>query len=272
MEIDSSRWKLPDELIELSEGNRYPAVLSEWKLSHIDELEQGEDSETCLCHHHPIREVCHIRNTINGNSAIVGNCCVKKFEGETAFKGTHKIFAALKRIKNDKTASANRELIKYAYKRGIINERSYLFYKSIWRKRNLTDGQETWKIRLNKKIVKHTNPTTRHQVIHTVARHQIAPAPQAATASQPAIARVTQPVAIPQPVRDPLAELRTTPTKIASPTLLRRAFSQQAIPQKDFDFYNSIIQRRVKTPSDKQQRWINDINGRILNNMGGISH
>lgn len=235
------RWKLPEELIALSVGDRWPKVLEEWDLDYIEHLELGEDSETCLCHHHPIREVCHISNHDNGNNAIVGNCCVKKFEGETAFKGTHKIFDALKRIRDDNGASANRKLIEYAYDRDILTERDRNFYLRIWRKRTLSAAQSDWKLRLNLKIIAELNRS------RPVER------------DEPAV-----PAAAARVVPTALDVLRAYPARLADPALIRQAFEQRTISERDFEFYRSLLQKNVRNPSERQQAWINDIHRKIL--------
>jgi len=161
-------WKLPDALMALSKGT-WPQALSEWRLDYIEYLE-AKDSATCLCTNHPIREVCHIVNKENQHTAIVGNCCLTKFEGETALKGIHKIFDALKRIERDRSASANKSLIKYAYDHNIIGRGSYNFYNEIWWKRTLTKGQKGWKRSLNCKIVtamKRVSQENRAQAVAT---------------------------------------------------------------------------------------------------------
>lgn len=240
VELGNSRWKLPEELIALSEGDRWPQVLEEWDLDFIEHLEQGEESETCLCHHHPIREVCHISNHENENKAIVGNCCVKKFEGDTAFKGTHKIFDALKRIREDRQASANKKLIQYAYDRDILTEEEYAFYLDNWRKRNLTERQLNWKAALNRKIIAALTRGRRQE--------NAQPAPAAAALTIP----------------DALAGLRANPTALANPMLVNYAHENRRISEKDYDFYRSLFAKRVKNPSERQQAWINDINRRML--------
>ncbi len=150
----AASWKLPEELVKLSNGESWPEVLGEWKLDYVEILERDEESEICLCHHRPIRELCHVFNKVNKNTAIVGNCCVTKFEKlEKGFWGTHKIFEAFKRIQKNLQASANIELIKYAHDHRVIDDRSYLFYKDIWKKRSLSDAQIRWKIGLNQKII-----------------------------------------------------------------------------------------------------------------------
>jgi hypothetical protein len=150
------RWALPAELSALSEEKSYPSLLGEWKLDYVEHLEPGNTSETCLCHHHPIREVCHIINTENGNTAIVGNYCITKINQERAeptFAKTDKIFQSLKNILKSINASANQTLIDYAHEKGVITERAYDFYTEKRTKRKLTERQLEWKQALNQKII-----------------------------------------------------------------------------------------------------------------------
>lgn len=158
---DYGRWQLPENLVELSDGSSFPGVLREWELDYIEHLAPGEDSETCLCTHNPIREVCHIRNLQNGNTAIVGNCCVKKFEKEEEyaanFEGTHKVFDALKRLQKNENANANEELLNYSYTKGIITKHEYDTYLEIWRNRTFTDAESRLILTANRKIINHAS-------------------------------------------------------------------------------------------------------------------
>lgn len=152
--VSHRSWKLPEELIALSENKTWPNAIQEWHLDHIEMLENDEDSETCLCHHHPIRELCYIKNDVNGNSALLGNCCVTKIENNPGqLANTHKIIDAFLRIKTDIRNSANEELIQYAYKKNIINEANYNFYMDVWRKHALSKKQWAYKTGLNQKII-----------------------------------------------------------------------------------------------------------------------
>ena len=151
-ETNHGRWKLPDELKKLSVGQRWPDVLDEWELELVEPLDPEQDAETCLCGHHPIRELCHMHNKLNESMCIVGNCCVKKF-GKPEFEGTDKIFDAVHKIKADITASANNELLLHARKRRVLTDKEFNFYSDIWRKRKLSDKQQRWKLDLNRKII-----------------------------------------------------------------------------------------------------------------------
>lgn len=166
---DYGRWKLPQNLEELSNGDSYPRVLREWELDYIEHLAPGEDSETCLCTHFPIREVCHIRNLQNANTAIVGNCCVKKFEKEEEglvnFEGTHKVFDCLKRLQKDENANANEELLNYAYSKGVLTKPEYDKYLEIWRNRTFTDEESRLILTANRKIINHASSQAMRDLI-----------------------------------------------------------------------------------------------------------
>ena len=231
MSSDYGNWKLPQVIVGLSEGDKWPQVLREWKLDYVEHLERGEGSETCMCTHYPIREVCHIVNTQNHHSAIVGNCCVKKFEGETAFKGTHKIFEALSRIRRDKEASASKALIKYAYNHDIIDEAGYRFYIDIGRKRKLSEKQRSWKISLN------------HKMIRQITRVAVRSLPEA------------------------LNILRANPQKLADKRLVEDAHTKGILNDRDHQFYLSLWENKVRNPSEKQQKWLDDLNGRMLRRL-----
>ncbi len=257
--IGQSNWKLPQELVAISQGDKWPEVLDEWRLFNIEYLQPGEDSQTCLCHHHPIREVCHIKNDNNNNEAIVGNCCIQKFgEHQKAFASAPMIMNAFIRIfKNDK-ASANEELITFAFKKEAIDRRSYEFYKGIRGRRKLSERQLEWKSDINRRIVKHFCPNTAVQAQIQVVSVQDQAAPVQTHSQVHVIARDTFP--------QMLADLRRFPKDLASRQLITQAYQREWISQKDYDFYNSLFDRGVVHPTPKQQSWIGDINRRILRN------
>ena len=49
--------------------------LGEWYLYAVDEVENYGDA-ICICEH-PIKFQYYIKNSVNGNEAVVGSCCVK---------------------------------------------------------------------------------------------------------------------------------------------------------------------------------------------------
>lgn len=140
-----SEYRLTQEVIELSQAINWDTAKLEWKLETIYE---AEEAEKCLCGHFPIIEVCILRNQINGNSATVGNCCVKKFIGLPS----DKIFQAIKRVRKDDEKSLNAEAIAYAHDKGWINDWERDFYLDIMRKRNLSFGQLAKKKQINLKL------------------------------------------------------------------------------------------------------------------------
>lgn len=236
----SSNWKLPEELAALSVCKSWPKVLEEWSLNYVEILEGEEDMETCLCHHHPIREVCHIVNSKNGNSSIVGNCCIKKFEDlEPVFAGTHKVFDSLKKIKKDPESSANRELIEYAFSKGALDERDRQFYLDIWKKRGLTDRQLRWKSSLNQRIIRN------------LTGHRGGPIARVQTSAE-------------RTLQQSLDYLRRNPASLVDRLLVRDAFDKGLISVKDRNFYYDIFERHTRYLSERQQAWISDINDRIL--------
>ena len=142
-----SEYKLTQEIILLSEADLWDAAKIEWTLSEVYE---AEEPETCLCGHFPIIEICVLKNKLNHNLAVVGNCCVKKFIGLPS----DKIFQAVKRVRKDNEKSLNAEAIQHAFKKNWINEWERDFYLNIMRKRNLTTNQRNKKIRVNEKMLR----------------------------------------------------------------------------------------------------------------------
>ena len=123
----------------------WDAAKLEWQLAEVYE---ADEPETCLCGHFPIIEICVLSNSVNGNTATVGNCCVKKFIGLPS----DKIFQAVKRVRKDNEKSLNAEAIQYAFEKNWINEWEKDFYFDIMRKRNLTSRQLSKKIQINEKM------------------------------------------------------------------------------------------------------------------------
>ncbi len=141
-----SEYKLAKEIIALSEASNWDQAKLEWSLESIY---KEDEPDTCLCGHFPIIEICILRNKINSNTAIVGNCCVKKFIGLPS----DKIFQAVKRVGKDDTKSLNAETIDHAFQNRWINEWEYKFYMDILRKRSLTDKQLSKKRQINRKVL-----------------------------------------------------------------------------------------------------------------------
>lgn len=142
-----SEYRLTTGIIERSVSDRWDEAKLEWSLREVYE---AEEPETCLCGHFPIIELCILGNRLNGNSATVGNCCVKKFIGLPS----DKIFQAVKRVRKDEEKSLNAEAIEHAYERSWINDWERDFYFDIMRKRKLSPLQREKKIKINEKMLR----------------------------------------------------------------------------------------------------------------------
>lgn len=139
---------LSREILRLSRATSWGAACLEWALVGIEEIE-GEP-ETCLCSHHPIRQVCTIRNRHTKHEVDVGNECVKRFLGIRS----DKVFACIQRIRKDPSKSINPDALDLFYKKGLFNDREHDFLRDTMRKRNLTPKQLAWRVQLNNKILR----------------------------------------------------------------------------------------------------------------------
>ncbi len=141
-----SEYKLSSEIINLSYSTNWDEAKLEWSLSEIYE---ADDPEYCLSGHFPIIEVCILINKRNNNSAVVGNCCVKKFIGLPS----DKIFQAVKRVRKNKQKSLNVEAIQHAFYKGWINDWEYHFSVDTIRKRKLSARQIEIREEINEKML-----------------------------------------------------------------------------------------------------------------------
>ncbi|HDR9237765.1 TPA: hypothetical protein QDB43_001468 [Burkholderia vietnamiensis] len=141
-----SEYQLTERLIALSVGNTWDDAKLEWGLEHVW---REDEPDTCLCGHFPIIEICLLRNVRNHNTAIVGNCCVKKFTNLPS----DRIFQAVKRIESDVERAINAETIRHAYEKGWINEWERKFYMDTWRKRKLSGAQHMKRVQINEKVL-----------------------------------------------------------------------------------------------------------------------
>jgi hypothetical protein len=104
---------LSREILSRSQATDWETARKEWVLTDIYE---SEESETCLCHHFPIREICVIRNRLNGQRTEVGNVCVKRFLGIRS----DLIFSGIKRIRKDMSKSLNADSIVFFQQNNVI--------------------------------------------------------------------------------------------------------------------------------------------------------
>lgn len=141
--------RLKAHILPLSVSQRFEIARTEWVLIAV---EISEEFDQCPCGQE-IKEHCYISNRLNGNSTYVGNICINRF----IQIDTGPLFDGLKRIAKDLTANANADLIEHAYRMGYLyGEKEYTFLKETMRKRNLSDAQIAWKVKINRRIVSQT--------------------------------------------------------------------------------------------------------------------
>jgi len=144
-------FKLTEEIIKLSNSDSWNNAKIEWD---FDYAYYSEDLQTCLCGHHPIKNICVIKNTENKNEAEVGNCCVNKFLG---IEDGNKIFTSIKKLKVDITKSMNSEVLEYLRKKKVLTDFDYTFYSDTIRKRKLSEKQQAIRERINQNLIDFTS-------------------------------------------------------------------------------------------------------------------
>jgi hypothetical protein len=136
----------------LSVSPQWDTAKHEWLL---DQVYRQDEPDTCLCGHYPIVEICVLRNRHNGNLAIVGNVCVKKFLGLPS----DQIFQALKRVAKDPDKPLNEAAISHALAKHWINKWEHDFCLNTMRKRSLSDKQMAKRRQINLNLIARTSRT-----------------------------------------------------------------------------------------------------------------
>ena len=149
----TKRYTLFKEIIKLSVAKNWEIAKKEWKLDHIY---TALEAQTCLCGHHPIIEICVIKNLKNNEHTFLGNCCIKVLLGI----GSNKMFNSLKKIREDIRNSINKPLITFLFEKGVLSEKETIFYLNVCRKRKFSVKQATWKIDINQKILTYFDKKT----------------------------------------------------------------------------------------------------------------
>ena len=147
-------YKLTEEILNLSESKEWDFAKLEWSFEFAY---YAEELQKCLCGHYPIKNICVIKNRRNSSVTEVGNCCINKFLG---IDEGNKIFSSIKKLKDSETASMSSEVIEYIYKKKGISDFEYNFYKSIYRKRIMSEKQWDIKKRINQKFLNFTSYET----------------------------------------------------------------------------------------------------------------
>ena len=137
---------LEAHILSLSVSKAFNDARKEWSLLSV---EISEEFGKCPCGQQ-IKEHCYIRNNANGNKTWVGNVCINIF----IQLDTGNLFEGLRRISRNPTASANIDVVEYAYERGYLyGENEYLFLLETARKRSLSIAQQAWRNKINRRII-----------------------------------------------------------------------------------------------------------------------
>lgn len=196
-----------------------------------EKLAEDEDSDTCLCGHTPIRELCYIYNSTTRKTAIVGNHCIQKFEKDDPvhkqFGAIHLIFQSSNRILKDILTSPNQALIDYALAKGVITSSNAGFYEDIARKRSLSEKQNQYKESLNQKILYNI-------VLSAKAAFQ---------------------------------RLQSNLEATAGPKLIEYAFTKKVLTKVNYDFYMKIWDRAHSSLSSAQKKYKVNLNGRMISQL-----
>ena len=142
-----NEYALSRNIIERSIGRNWDEAKLEWQLVNVFKQPQAGQ---CLCGKFPITEHCVLLNRKNGNIAIVGSVCVKKFLGLPA----DKIFQAISRIAKDLTRSLNAEAIDFAHKKRWINDWERKFCFDNLHKKKLSWAQRQTRSQINQKVLR----------------------------------------------------------------------------------------------------------------------
>jgi hypothetical protein len=143
---ESPPYRLVEEIMALSLAKSWGEAKREWVLSHVF---YAASPGTCLCGKYPIIEHCVICNRENGNTAVVGNHCVRRFMGLPS----ERIFAGLRRIASDRGARLGDAVVEYAYAKGWISDWEYEFCRDKRRGRRLSPRQRAKRVEINEKVL-----------------------------------------------------------------------------------------------------------------------
>lgn len=138
--------KLKAHILKSENKSDFNEARKEWMLDYIVVTEV---SGSCPCGQ-KIKEHCHLKNKLNQKTTFVGNVCVHRFIEIDA----RPIFRGLKAVQKSNIAKPNVALIEYANGRGFLyGENEFDFLQNIKRKRSLSEAQESWLTKINRRIV-----------------------------------------------------------------------------------------------------------------------
>lgn len=142
---------LKSHVLPLSLSMEWAEAKHEWALDHVEVLDAHEHAEpaTCPCGHHPILELCWIRNIKNGNLTFVGNVCVKRFMGMPA----DTVAEGFKRIMGNTEKALGAAAVEFAHAQGWISDWEKTFCLDTCRKRKLTGRQLAKRVEVNQQLL-----------------------------------------------------------------------------------------------------------------------
>ena len=150
MAESSNHQRLKATLIDMSESKEWNFAKAEWGLERIYVIEDWEELDACSCGKYPIKEVCIISNSKNHNTAIVWNCCVKKFLEHI---DTWNVVEWLTRIIKNPELWPSESLIEYCYINRIIDDWEYKYCKDRYWTKKASQKQLARRVIINKKII-----------------------------------------------------------------------------------------------------------------------
>ena len=146
--------KFKAAILNLSVSNDWDEAKAEWELFFVYE---DPNDRACECDHSPIHQICVIRNRKNSKRTEVGNVCVRRFLRLVS----NRIFAVIRRLRNDIQKSLNPASLELFRERGVISAGEELSYKDYWRRRTtLSDDQKAEKLDINTRVLAYIDRET----------------------------------------------------------------------------------------------------------------
>lgn len=147
--------QLKAEMLALSNSADWNEAKTEWELHSVVRV---SEEQFCLCGHHPIFQICTLKNQVNTKLADVGNVCVEKFLGMRS----KRIFSALKRVRLDPSKNLNRDALDIFVNLRVIGLQDRDYYLSYYRRRvNITEEQKKHRLTINTRIIAHADAKAR---------------------------------------------------------------------------------------------------------------
>lgn len=140
---------LKAHILSLSVGAGWEYAKHEWYLESVEHLDKDDPGETCPCSHHPIYELCWLRNACNGAQTFVGNVCVVRFIDASAGRITQ----GMNRVRRDSANALNDEAILWAHRRGWVNDWERDFLLNTRHKRRLSGRQQAKREEINRVVL-----------------------------------------------------------------------------------------------------------------------